>query len=53
MLSIGEEKYVGTLLRDHYDDHQALLLICLCKVDKVFVNIVFEKRKNKYIISFN
>ena len=27
MITIGEQKYVGTLLRDHYDYHQAMLLV--------------------------
>ena len=40
--SIGEHKSVGTLMRDHYDYHQALLLVGIFNLGKLLFNNVFE-----------
>ena len=47
MLSIGDQKYVGTLIRDQYDYHQTLLLVGALNVEKLLVNTVFEIERNK------
>ena len=39
---MGEDTYVGALLRDHYDYHQALLLVCILNVDELLINSVIE-----------
>ena len=47
MCSIGEDKYVGTLMRYHYDYHRALLLVGIFNLDKWLFNHVFEIEKKK------
>ena len=42
MFTIGEEKYVGTLKRDHNKFHQALLLVGIFNLDQLLFNHVLE-----------
>ena len=42
MFTIGEEKYVGTLQRDHNKFHQALLLVGFFNINNILFNNVLE-----------
>ena len=47
MFTIGEEKYVGTLKRDHNKFHQALLLVGIFNLNNLLFNNVLEIDKKK------
>ena len=47
MFTLNEEKYVGTLMRDHNKYHQALLLVGVFNMKTLLFDNVFDIDKKK------